>query len=63
MKTLDVKFGPPGRVTLSEETYSELRQFAMTHGETDLPPVPELTPKLSRPEAVIADGKVSLKKD
>lgn len=36
-----------GGVAMSDEAYEELRQFAITHGETDLPSVTTL--KLSSP--------------
>jgi len=39
MQNTDIKFTPSG-VILSNETYSELRQFILKHGDTDLPDFP-----------------------
>jgi hypothetical protein len=49
MRNLDIKFTPQG-VLLSPETYSELRQFAIHHGETDLPDFPP--PVVEKPKVV-----------
>lgn len=44
MKNLDIKFSNNDRrVSLSNETYEELRSFVIMHGETDLPPIPPQT--------------------
>lgn len=41
MRNLNIQFTPNG-VLLSNETYSELRQFSISNGETDLPDFPVL---------------------
>ena len=55
MQNTDIKFTPNG-VILSNETYSELRQFILKHGDTDLPDFPvvvsveKFPPKSTKPK-------------